>query len=90
MLVRTAYGVSSGLSCASRSSRAGIKFVFAGHYHRNAQGASGELQMVTTGPVGMPLGEAKSGFRAVWAIELHHRYFDFGALPVVIPPLAEK
>ena len=46
--------------------------------------------MVTTGPVGMPLGEAKSGFRAVWAIELHHRYFDFGALPVVIPPLAEK
>ena len=48
--------------------------------------------MVTTGPVGIPLGEAKSGFRAVWAtgIELHHRYFDFGALPVVIPPLAEK
>lgn len=71
---------------------AGVKFVFAGHYHRNAQGASGELQMVTTGPVGMPLGEAKSGFRAVWATgtELQHRYFDFGALPVVIPPPTEK
>ena len=67
---------------------AGVKFVFAGHYHRNAQGTSGELQMVTTGPVGMPLGEAKSGLRVVWAEgnELKHRYFDFGALPAVIPP----
>ncbi len=71
---------------------AGVAFIFAGHYHRNAQGAFGELQMVTTGPVGMPLGEARSGFRAAWSsgTELKHSYFEFGALPAVIPPPTVK
>ena len=36
---------------------AGVSHVFAGHYHRNAGGFAGELEMVTTGPVGRPLGD---------------------------------
>ena len=29
-----------------------VSHVFAGHYHRNAFGADGVMEMVTTGPVG--------------------------------------
>lgn len=63
--------------------RAGVKYVFAGHYHRNAHGSDGQLEMVTTGPVGMPLGGARSGLRLVWVTqrEIQHEFFDFGALP---------
>ncbi|MEO6684173.1 MAG: metallophosphoesterase [Ginsengibacter sp.] len=42
-----------------------VKYLFSGHYHRNAFGTDGELQMVTTGPVGMPLGKDSSGFRII-------------------------
>jgi 3',5'-cyclic AMP phosphodiesterase CpdA len=34
----------------------GIKQIFAGHLHRNAYGKSDALEMITTGPVGKPLG----------------------------------
>lgn len=63
--------------------QAGVKHLFAGHYHRNAYGRDGEIEMVTTGPVGMPLGSARSGFRAVWvsAGEIRNEYFEFGAIP---------
>jgi 3',5'-cyclic AMP phosphodiesterase CpdA len=43
----------------------GVHEVFAGHYHRNELGRDGDLEMVTTGPVGMPLGGARSGIRIV-------------------------
>lgn len=67
---------------------AGVQYVFAGHYHRNAAGSGGGLQVITTGPVGMPLGGAKSGIRAVWAAggKLENRYFEFGELPASLPP----
>jgi 3',5'-cyclic AMP phosphodiesterase CpdA len=42
-----------------------VVYCFAGHYHRNALGDSGGFQMVTTGPVGKPLGKDPSGFRVV-------------------------
>lgn len=61
----------------------GVKQVFCGHYHRNAEGRDGDLDMVTTGPVGMPLGGAKSGLRIV-KVEgdsVTHKYYDFGELP---------
>ncbi len=44
---------------------AGIRAVFAGHYHRNGYGRYGDLEMITTGPVGKPLGADPSGFRIV-------------------------
>ncbi len=57
--------------------------VFAGHYHRNELGQDGDLEMVTTGPVGMPLGGAKSGIRIVTVDDkgVTHKYDDFGDLP---------
>jgi 3',5'-cyclic AMP phosphodiesterase CpdA len=61
----------------------GVKQVFAGHYHRNEEGRDGDLEMVTTGPVGMPLEGARSGIRVVTITPagVTHKYYDFGALP---------
>jgi 3',5'-cyclic AMP phosphodiesterase CpdA len=61
----------------------GVQQVFAGHYHRNELGRDGNMEMVTTGPVGMPLEGAKSGIRVVTVKDgvVTHKYFDFGELP---------
>ncbi len=61
----------------------GVRQVFAGHYHRNEEGRDGDLDMVTTGPVGMPLEGGKSGIRivSVAAGTITHKYHDFGDLP---------
>jgi len=47
--------------------QAGVKYVFAGHLHRNAIARDGELTEIITGAVGMPLGGSLSGFRVVTA-----------------------
>ncbi|MDZ4802596.1 MAG: metallophosphoesterase [Bryobacteraceae bacterium] len=62
---------------------AGVRWLFSGHYHRNAVGRDGEIEAVTTGPVGMPLGGARSGFRIVRVdgAALRHEFVEFGALP---------
>ena len=67
--------------------QAGVKHLFAGHYHRNAHGWDGNIEMVTTGPVGMPLGGARSGLRIVEVSEqgIRHQYYEFGALPNQAP-----
>lgn len=61
----------------------GVKQVFAGHYHRNAYGRDGELEMITTGPVGRPLGADSSGFRIVNVKGqiVDHQYFALDSLP---------
>lgn len=43
----------------------GVRVAFAGHWHRNAIAWDGEFQMVTSGPVGYPLGNDPSGYRVV-------------------------
>jgi hypothetical protein len=70
---------------------AGVKYLFAGHYHRNSFGRDGDIEMVTTGPVGKPLGGARSGLRLVWVKpeRLQHEYFEFGALPNTVPDPAK-
>jgi len=62
---------------------AGVRAVFAGHYHRNAHGWDGSLEMVTTGPVGRPLGDDPSGLRIVRVGEhyLDHAYFALDQVP---------
>jgi 3',5'-cyclic AMP phosphodiesterase CpdA len=45
--------------------RHGIKAAFAGHWHRNSLAYDGEFEMVTSGPVGYPLGDDPSGIRLV-------------------------
>ena len=62
---------------------AGVRYVFAGHYHRNAFGTDEDLQMITNGPVGRPLGNDPSGIRvvSVFPDKLEHTYFTFGNIP---------
>ena len=66
---------------------AGVRHVFAGHYHQNALARAGDLQVVTTGPIGMPLRGAKSGMRigVVTDAGIEHRYYDLGDLPSRVP-----
>ncbi len=60
-----------------------VSAVFAGHWHRNSFGRDGKLQMITTGPVGKPLGKDGSGFRIVKVFpdRVEHQYYPFGSLP---------
>ncbi len=63
--------------------QAGVKYLFSGHYHRNALGRDGDLEMITTGPVGKPLGDARSGIRVVIVTDggITHKYYEFGEIP---------
>jgi serine/threonine-protein phosphatase CPPED1 len=66
----------------------GVKYLFSGHYHRNAIARDGDLEAITTGPVGQPQGDDKSGLRVVIVRDngLEHRYFHFGEVPNRIDP----
>src|SRR5205085_3157365 len=61
----------------------GARYLFAGHYHRNAYAKDGDLEMITTGPVGMPIGPDPSGFRIVSIGDgkLEQKYYGFGVIP---------
>lgn len=63
--------------------RAGVSYVFAGHYHRNAIGVDGPLKEIVTGAVGMPLGKSQSGFRIVTVDgqNLNSTWVCFGDIP---------
>ncbi|HUS08023.1 MAG TPA: metallophosphoesterase [Bryobacteraceae bacterium] len=63
--------------------QSGVRYLFSGHYHRNAVAKDGELEAITTGPVGMPLGDARSGVRLVRVGKesITHEYVEFGSLP---------
>jgi 3',5'-cyclic AMP phosphodiesterase CpdA len=43
----------------------GVPMAIAGHWHRNSLASDRGFEMVTTGPVGVPLGDDPSGFRVV-------------------------
>ncbi|WP_334270124.1 metallophosphoesterase [Edaphobacter sp. HDX4] len=61
----------------------GVRYDFAGHLHQNSEGTDGTLEMVTTAPVGRPLGSATSGIRiiSVGKSDLCHHYYGLGNLP---------
>lgn len=64
----------------------GVKYVFCGHYHRNAVARDGQLEVVTTGPIGKPLGpvdERRSGLRVVIVRDdrIDHEFYDFSRIP---------
>lgn len=72
----------------------GVRYLFSGHYHRNAGARDGELEAIVTGPVGKPLGGAKSGLRVaiVRDDKIEHRFYELGELPTKIdlaPPPAK-
>jgi len=67
----------------------GITHLFSGHYHRNQISRDGRLELITTGPIGMPLGgKDKSGIRIVVARDgsIEHRYYEMGDIPNRIDP----
>ena len=63
-----------------------MKYLFSGHYHQNAVARDGDIEAVTTGPVGQPHGGERSGLRVVIVRDdrLEHRYYNFGELPTCI------
>jgi 3',5'-cyclic AMP phosphodiesterase CpdA len=67
--------------------RYGIRYVFAGHLHANSYGKDGDLEMITTGPEGKPIGPDPSGLRIVEVKgnTLEHKYFSLGELPNTYP-----
>lgn len=58
----------------------GVRIGFAGHWHRNAIAVDGEFTQVTSGPVGVPLGDDPSGLRVVTLDpdEVRHDYRPLG------------
>lgn len=64
----------------------GVRYLFCGHYHRNAEARDGGLEAVTSGPVGKPLGGGKSGIRVAIVRDdrIEHRYYELSELPVKI------
>ena len=67
----------------------GVTHIFAGHYHRNAYGRDGDIEMITTGPVGNPLGRDQSGIRIVQLSadrSVKNRYYELGSIPNRIDP----
>ena len=42
-----------------------VRLAFAGHRHRNSVARDGNLELVTSGPIGYPLGDDPSGYRLV-------------------------
>jgi 3',5'-cyclic AMP phosphodiesterase CpdA len=64
----------------------GVTAVFTGHWHQNSLATDGELQMVTTGPVGYPLGDDPSGFRIVKVLgpRIEHEYYGFDDMPEAV------
>ena len=64
-----------------------VRAVFAGHLHEGAHARHDGLEMVTSAPVGKPLGKEPSGLRVVWvfADHLEHRYYALDRVPLSIP-----
>lgn len=71
--------------------RYGVRYVFAGHYHRNSYGRDGDLEMITTGPAGMPLGPDPSGLRiaVLKGSKIDQQYYSLGSIPNVFPPQSD-
>jgi len=61
----------------------GVSHIFAGHLHKNSFGKDGEMEMVTTGPVGRPLGKDPSGFRIATVKDgkVEHAYYGLDEIP---------
>jgi 3',5'-cyclic AMP phosphodiesterase CpdA len=63
--------------------RGRISHAFAGHWHRNSLARHDGFEMVTTGPIGYPLGDDPSGLRVVRVepariVHHYHALTDFG------------
>lgn len=64
----------------------GIRYIFCGHYHRNAGGFYKDIEEVVTSAVGVQLGDFQHGYRLVRVMEngLVHQYYALGTGPTHI------
>ncbi len=67
--------------------KAGVKYAFCGHYHRNKIARDGDLKVVTTGALGKPLGD-ESGMRIAVVRDggIEHHFYGLGEIPNQIDP----
>lgn len=58
--------------------RHGVRTMFSGHLHRNNYARADDFEMVSSGPVGYPLGDDPSGYRVVTLTggQVRHSYFS--------------
>jgi 3',5'-cyclic AMP phosphodiesterase CpdA len=70
----------------------GVRLLVSGHLHQNAEAAADGLEMVVTGPVGKPLGQARSGLRVFLVTDaaITHKFYDLGGLPTAIDAASGK
>lgn len=63
-----------------------VTAVFAGHHHDNAYGKYGDIDLITTGAAGHPLGKAPSGMRIVVVrkTSVASRYYGFENIPEAV------
>lgn len=61
----------------------GVRYLFSGHYHRTAIARDGEVESITSGPVGKPLGDGRSGLTVAIVREdqIEYEFHDFSRLP---------
>ena len=71
---------------------AGVRLLVSGHYHQNAGATLDGLEAVVTGPVGKPLGGARSGIRVFLISDdgVTHKYYELGDLPAAIDVASGK
>lgn len=65
---------------------AGVRAVFAGHYHGNVRARDGDLEIVVVGPLGKALRKDPSGLLIVevHADRLRHAYYGLDAVPEAV------
>ena len=70
----------------------GVRLLVSGHYHQNAGAVIDGLEAVVTGPVGKPLGGARSGIRVflVTGQAVTHKYYELGDLPTAVDVTSGK
>lgn len=61
----------------------GVRYLFCGHYHRTALARDGDIEAITSGPVGKPLGDGRSGLTIaiVRDARIEYQFHDFSRLP---------
>jgi hypothetical protein len=70
----------------------GVRLLVSGHYHQNSGATVDGLEAVVTGPVGKPLGGARSGIRVFLVTDtaVTHKYYELGDLPAVVDALSGR
>lgn len=66
--------------------KAGVRYIFAGHLHRNLIGHYKDIESVVTSAVGGQIGNDKSGFRIVKVLDkqISHTYYPFDEAPETV------